>query len=222
MSLFNENQHATDTGLQLACKWRLTDPGILFKSFPVCSAAQAGAELVAKLIERHQLESAEIVKVACEVPPLVGISLVYHDPKSIREAQFSMQFAVGCILACGDIKLEYLTEDVLAGTELQQQMQKVTMQVPRYLEVDDTVQQRCPEGAGVTITTGSGEQFSDFLDRPTGMPGNPISTRALVGKFEDCLRHGGKSPDLAISMAAELLDIDTCPDMRLLCGKLAG
>ncbi len=222
LSLFDDNQHAADAGLQLGDKWCLTDPGILFKSFPVCSAAQAGAELVAILIERHQLESTDIVKVACEVPPLVGMSLVYHDPKSIREAQFSMQFAVGCILACGDIKLEHLTEDVLAGTELQRQMRKVTMQVPRYLEVDDTVQQRCPEGAGVTITTRSGEQFSDFLDRPTGMPGNPISTRALADKFGDCLKHGGKSPDLAVSMAAEILDIDTCPDMRLLCGRLAG
>jgi 2-methylcitrate dehydratase PrpD len=130
LSLFNDDQHAVDVGLQLAHKWRLTEPGILFKSFPVCSAAQAGAELAANLIQRHQLESADIVNVACEVPPLVNISLVYHQPKTIREAQFSMQYAVGCILAFGDIKLEHLTEDVLAGTDLQQQMQKVTMQVP--------------------------------------------------------------------------------------------
>jgi hypothetical protein len=101
-------------------------------------------------------------------------------------------------------------------------MQKVTMQVPQYLQDDDTVHQRCPEGAGVTITTGSGEQFSDFLDRPTGMPGNPVSTQALVGKFEDCLKHGGKSTELAISMAEELLVIDAHPDMRLLGEKLGG
>ena len=222
LSLFNDDQHAADVGLQLADKWCLTEPGILFKSFPVCSAAQAGAELAASLIERHQLESADIVKVACEVPPLVDISLVYHRPKTIREAQFSMQYAVGCILAYGDIKLGHLTEGVLAETELQQQMQKVTIRVPQYLQDDDTVHQRCPEGAGVIITTGSQEQFSDFLERPTGMPGNPISTQALVGKFEDCLEHGGKSSELAISMAAELLEIDACPNIRLLGKKLSG
>jgi 2-methylcitrate dehydratase PrpD len=220
LSLFNDDQHAADAGLQLAHKWCLTDPGILFKSFPICSAAQAGAELVANLIERHQLESADIVKVACEVPPLVDISLVYHHPKTIREAQFSMQYAVGCILAYGEIKLEHLTEDVLVKAKLQQQMQKVTMQVPQYLQDDDTVHQRCPEGAGVTITTGPGEQFSGFLDRPTGMPGNPISTRALVGKFRDCLKHGGKSDDLAKSIADELLEIEACTSIRLICEKL--
>jgi 2-methylcitrate dehydratase PrpD len=222
LSLFNDDQHAVDAGLQLAHKWCLTDPGILFKSYPVCSAAQAGAELAANLIQRHQLESADIVTVACEIPPLVDISLVYHQPKTIREAQFSMQYAVGCILAYGDIKLDHLTEDVLAGTELQQQMQKVTMQVPQSLQDDDTVHQRCPEGAGVTITTGSQEQFSDFLERPTGMPGNPVSTEALVGKFEDCLEHGGKSNALAKSIADELLGIEQCPDIRLICEKLGG
>jgi 2-methylcitrate dehydratase PrpD len=220
LSLFNDNQHAADVGLQLAHKWCLSDPGILFKSFPVCSAAQAGAELVANLIERHQLESADIVKVACEVPSLVDISLVYHHPKTIREAQFSMQYAVGCILAYGDIKLEHLTEDVLAEAELQQQMQKVTMHVPEYLVNDDTVQQRCPEGAGVTITTRSQKMYSDFLERPTGMPGNPISTRALVGKFRDCLKHGGKNDALAKSIADELLEIEACTSIRLICEKL--
>jgi len=220
LSLFNENQHSTHTGLQLGDKWRLTDPGILFKSYPVCSAAQAGAELVARLIDHHQLSTSEIVKVIVEVPPLVNISLVYDNPKSIRQAQFSMQYAVGCILAYGDIKLEYLTEDVLAKPELQRQMQKVTMRVPEYLENDDTVHQRCPEGAGVTLTTRSKEQFGDFLDRPTGMPGNPVSTPVLAHKFRYCLVHGGKSEELVSSIGDELLEIDKCPNIRLICEKL--
>jgi 2-methylcitrate dehydratase PrpD len=221
LSLFNENQHATHIGLQLSDKWRLTDPGILFKSFPVCSAAQAGAELMAKLLERHQLSHSEIVEVVIEVPPLVNISLVYHNPKSVRQAQFSMQYAIGCILAYGDIKLEHLTEEVLVQPELQRQMQKVTMRVPEYLEIDDTVHQRCPEGAGVTVTTRSREQFGDFLDRPTGMPGNPVSTPVLADKFRDCLVHGGKSEELASSIGDELLEIDDCADIHLLFERLA-
>lgn len=214
LSLYNDDKHSTHIGLQLSDKWRLHDPGILFKSFPVCSAAQAGAELAARLMDRHQLGSSEIVNIACEVPPLVNISLVYHDPKSIRQAQFSMQYAIGCILTYGDIKLEHLTEAVLAQSELQQQMKKVSMHVPEYLENDDTVHERCPEGAGVTITTRSQEQFGDFLDRPTGMPGNPVSTPALVNKFRDCLVHGGKSEELASSLANELQKIDQCADIR--------
>ena len=87
LSLFNDDQHSSHIGLQLADKWRLTDPGILFTSYPVCSADQAGAELAAKLIDRHQLSSSEIVNVACEVPPLVNSRLGDHDPKAILRAQ---------------------------------------------------------------------------------------------------------------------------------------
>lgn len=220
LSLFNDDQQATDTDLRLDHQWRLTAPGILYKSFPVCSAAQAGAELTAKLIKQYKLNPSEIVGVACEAPPLVAISLVYSNPESIRQAQFSMQFAIGCILAYGDIKLEHLTEEVLADPELQQQMKKVTIQTPDYLTNDDTVHQRCPEGAGITITTRSKVQFGDFLDRPTGMPGNPVSTPMLVEKFRDCLVHGGKSNSLAESIADEVLEIDKCTDVRLICEKL--
>lgn len=198
--------------------------GCLADDFPVGVygfAAQAGAELTAKLLESHQLNSSEIVDVVVEVPPLVDISLVYHNPKSIRQAQFSMQYAIGCILAYGDIKLEHLTEEVLMQPELQKQMLKVTMRVPEYLESDDTVHERCPEGAGVTLTTSSKDQFGDFLDRPTGMPGNPVSTTALVNKFRDCLIHGGKSDELASSIADRLLAIDECADIRLLFDRLA-
>jgi 2-methylcitrate dehydratase PrpD len=220
LSLFNDDQHVAGTDLQLGDQWRLTDPGILFKSYPVCSAAQAGAEVTAKLLEQHQLKASEIVDVVCEVPPLVAISLVYNDPESIRQAQFSMQYAIGCILAYGDIKLEHLTETVLADPELQLQMRKVSMLVPEYLANDDTVHQRCPEGAGVSITTRSQGLFNDFLDRPTGMPGNPVSTSTLVDKFKGCLIHGGKSNSLARSIADEILEIDKCPDIGLLCEKL--
>jgi len=213
LSLFNDVQHSTETDLQLGDKWRLTDPGILFKSFPVCSAAQAGAELVAKLLERHQIKPSEIVEVSCEVPPLVGISLIYDHPKTIREAQFSMPYAVGCILAFGDINLEHLTEDVLSQPELQQQMQKVTMQVPDYLKNDTTVPSRCPEGAGISITTRSNQQFSDFLDRPTGMPGNPVSDETLEKKFCDCFRHGGIPGEQARRVAKKIWRLETIDDL---------
>jgi len=225
LKLMNDNKHASNYDsihdLRLTQKWRLTDPGILFKSYPVCSAAQAGAELTLQQLNKHELTADDIQQVICEVPPLVKISLVYDQPDTIRQAQFSMPFAVGCMLAFGEIKLTHLTEDVLANPELQQQMKKVVMQVPEYLKTDDSVQQRCPEGAGITITTRSGLQFNDFLNRPTGMPGNPASTQALLDKFQDCLLHGGKKPAVVKSVADEILKIEECSNIRLIFEKLS-
>ncbi len=220
LKLLNDSKHSPDFDLQLAEKWRLVDPGILFKSYPVCSAAQAGAELSALLMEQHDLTADDIESVVCEVPPLVALSLVFDRPESTREAQFSMPFAVGCMLAFGGLGLEHLTMEVLKDPKLQQQMQKVSMHVPEFLANDPTVLQRCPEGAGVTLITNQGVEFKDFLERPTGMPGNPISTQALVAKFRNCFNHSGKRDELAISIADNLLEIDKCPDIRAIFEKL--
>jgi 2-methylcitrate dehydratase PrpD len=220
LRLLNDNKHSREFDLQLAAKWRLIDPGILFKSYPVCSAAQAGAELSTLLMEQHGLSADDIESVVCEVPPLVALSLVFDRPESTREAQFSMPFAVGCMLAFGGLRLEHLTMDVLMDPKLQQQMQKIRMHVPESLANDPTVLQRCPEGAGVTLITNRRVEFKDFLERPTGMPGNPISTQALVAKFQSCFKHSGMRNGMAISIADRLLGIDKCPDIRAIFEKL--
>ncbi|MEE8307971.1 MAG: hypothetical protein V3R81_11950, partial [Gammaproteobacteria bacterium] len=105
------------------------------------------------------------------------------------------------------------TEQVLADPELQRQMNKVTMRVPEYLEIDNTVHLRCPEGAGVTLTTQTQEQYGDFLDRPTGMPGNPVSDAALEDKFCDCFRHGGIPEERARRVAQRIWALETIDDL---------
>ena len=190
-ALYNDSQHDKQFDLQLSEKWRLTDPGILFKSYPVCSAAQAAAELCQSMVQRHGLNPDQIISVLCEVPPLVAISLIYDKPETIREAQFSMQFAIGSMLAFDDLSLDQLKPEVLANNQLRQQMAKVTMQVSEKLANDASVSVRCPEGAGIVLTTSQGDYYDEFLERPTGMPGNPISDQALTAKFYDCCRYGG-------------------------------
>ncbi len=214
LKLLNDNKHSPDFDLQLTQKWRLVDPGILYKSYPVCSAAQAGAELTLQMMKQHALCASDIQKVICEVPPLVDISLIYHRPESIRQAQFSMPFAVGCMLAFGSLGLEHLTDEVLMSPELQRQMQKVTMHVPEYLAKDSTVLRRCPEGAGVTLIVNSHEEYKDFLERPTGMPGNPISTNDLLSKFINCATYGGLSESTAELISSRILSIENVLDMN--------
>jgi len=213
--LLNDNQHQENYDLNLKQRWRLVDPGILFKSFPVCSAAQAGAELTRNLMIKHQLDSMDIEKVVCEVPKLVEISLVYHHPLTVRQAQFSMPFAIACMLVFSNLGLEHLSEQILSDPRIQMQMKKVSMSVPDYLLNDHTVAERCPEGAGITLHTSRGAAYSEFLDRPTGMPGNPISTELLVDKFVKCLNYQVERPQ-ARTISEEILQLEVCTDLLAL------
>jgi len=218
--LLNDNQHKRNYDLRLNQRWRLLDPGILFKSYPVCSAAQAGVELTGMLMQRHRLVSDDISRIVCEVPKLVEISLVYNQPETVRQAQFSMPFAVACMLVFGDLRLDHLSAQVLADPRVQAQMKKVSMTVPDYLLNDPGVAERCPEGAGIILHTTGGSEFKDFLERPTGMPGNPVSTPALIDKFVKCLKSKCNHPQARL-VAEEILMLENCSNLSLIIQKLA-
>ncbi|MFT5504964.1 MAG: 2-methylcitrate dehydratase PrpD [Gammaproteobacteria bacterium] len=216
LKLYNQGQQQSQFIGEWFERWRLLNPGILFKSYPVCSAAQAGAEAVLNLINTNNLGPDDVISVLVDVPPLVRISLVYDNPQSLREAQFSMPFAVGCMLAFEQLKLEQLQAPTLSDGRLQTAMQKVTTRVPDWLASDASVLERCPEGAGVTIATRQGQLYEEFLDRPTGMPGNPVSTDRLISKFTECAAFAGMELNIALELAANLLQIRNCRDVSRL------
>lgn len=189
---------------QIGVNWRLVNPGIFFKQFPVCSGAHAAAELTLHLLERHALLASEIGEVICEVTPTVAISLVHDRPQTPQEAQFSMPFAVGSILAFGGLGIASLAPHVLADPALREAMAKV-----RMIRDDALQDENAPEGTRVTIVTRDGQRFTDYLGQPTGMPGNPMSADALRGKFLRCCDTGGLSPADAERLYRHIRGIET-------------
>lgn len=172
---------------RLGSTWRLEEPGILFKPFPICSAAHAGAELAGKLVAEYGLSPADITAVTCHVPEVVVVSLVYDDPQTPQQAQFSMPFAVACMLVNGAVAPEHLTAAVVSDPAMRDQMAKVTMQRDDALAANPAA----PEGARVVIETKDGRSVSGVLEEPTGMPGNPLSDEQINAKFLACGDHAG-------------------------------
>jgi 2-methylcitrate dehydratase PrpD len=85
-----------------------------------------------------------------------------------------------------------------------------------YGTIGAAVAQCCPEGAYVTLELADGRRLRDFLPRPTGMPGNPISDQALEDKFRDCFRYGGFSQERARRVADRLWRLETLDDLSSL------
>ena len=216
LALYNDGHRSDAADPGLGRRWRLLEPGILFKTYPVCSAAQAATELCGSLLARHRLDAADVIEVRCEVPELVRISLVYDDPTTIREAQFSLPFALGCILALGRLGLDQLDPALLVDAGLRQQMAKVSLCVPDWLVADEAAAERCPEGAGVELVTCDGSRFADFLDRPTGMPGNPVSDAALAEKCLSCLGYAGFETTAAVRLVDAVWRLEQLEDLSLL------
>ena len=186
----------------------MLEPGIAIKRAPVCSAAQAAIEVTEKLIVENNLDRAQIKAVLCEVSHLVEVSLVHDQPATLTEAQFSMPFAVGCILAFGKLCPDQIIGETLAGKGLQEAIAKVVM-----VEADDLngpdYQPHYPECARVTISMLGDDIFTGFLGAPTGMPENPLSDDALGEKFRACAAFAGWPDDQSETVLARLRHIES-------------
>ena len=172
--------------LRVGTRFALIDPGVAFKLFPACSATQAAAETVADLMIENQLAPEDVVAVHCEVTPLVAVSLRYDDPRTVTEAQFSMPYAVGCILTFGDFAAHHLDDSLLRDPRLRSAMRKVTMTRNDALLATESDRRDHPEGAIVHVMLRDGRRLTRNNGAATGMPIKPMPAARLHEKFMSC------------------------------------
>lgn len=165
--------------------YALRDSGIAFKAYPACSGTQAACQAVQELLERHCFKARDVKTVTCRVAPLVAENLRYPNPANLTEAQFSLPFAVGCLLTYGEFSVRQLKDEALNAPRLRAEMAKVTM-----LRADDIVGaddvDRFPEAAAITVEFHDGRRIDHKVLAARGMPIDPLSDVELRDKFMNC------------------------------------
>jgi 2-methylcitrate dehydratase PrpD len=119
---------------------------------------------------------------------MVAQCLPYGQPRSVAEAQFSLPFAVGCMLVFGALTPDQLADPTLADPRLRRAMAKVSMAIDPALAATPADRRDRPEASIVTITTSDGRRFVRRIDAATGMPANPMPDSMLDAKFRQCAR----------------------------------
>ena len=206
VQLLNDGHADTGSIDALGKLWRLVQPGIFFKQYPVCSGAHAAVELTERLLRENGLSGDDVQKVICEVTPVVAMSLVYDRPARWQEAQFSLPFAVGTMLARRRLDIASLTDETLADPQVRAAMAKVLMR-----RVDALHTEEAPEGARVTVITTRGNEIQGYLGQPTGMPGNPLPDERLHEKFLRCAASGAIDASRAQALLSHLLTLEDAP-----------
>lgn len=165
--------------------YALRDSGIAFKAYPACSGTQAACQTVQELLQRHRFKARDVKTVICRVAPLVAENLRYPNPGNLTEAQFSLPFAVGCLLTHGEFGVRQLKDEVLNSPKLRAEMAKVTM-----LRADDIAGAddagRYPEAAEITVEFHDGRSIGHKVLAARGMPSDPLDDIELRDKFMNC------------------------------------
>lgn len=171
---------------EIGSRFGLTDPGILFKRYPICSAAHAAVDAASEIVSRDDVDPDLIETVDCVVTPLVATSLKYPNPSSAEEAQFSLPYTVATALLDGTVTPDHLTRSSWNEPRVRELMTKVTMTSSPDLGGRLASAEDGPEGAVVAVRLRSGERFTMAKPIAYGMPENPMSDEDLTAKYRAC------------------------------------
>lgn len=211
ITLLNGGTALPDEAATLGRRWRLVDPGLLIKHSPVCSAGHALIEQTAALC--RTLDAGKITAIECHVPTLVDISLVYDQPATAQEAQFSLPYCVACAALRGSVTLHDLGAEALADTQVRALMRKVTKIVDPELS-SDSARASAPESARVVVRLRDGSTREGFCPVAYGMPSRPLSDNDLVAKFSACTSFAGRSV-AATAVSNRLMSLGEAGDKHL-------
>lgn len=134
-------------------------PGI--KKYPVCYAVHRVADGVLDLAARHRFTPADVAAVQATISETTAGVLRHHDPGTLTEARFSMEFAVATAIARGRLGIAEVSEASLRDPLVRELMQRVATQ---------TVQTRCPLEPSFAYT----DQVTITLREGTVLDSGPI------------------------------------------------
>lgn len=179
----------------LGQRWRLVDPGLLFKTNPVCSAAHAAIDQMNALMAELNASAGDILKIQAEVPELVFTSLVFPEPETPQQAQFSLPYALACTVQSGQVRFEDLLPENMQTSEKTDLIARVTTESAKDLSTDQ-MRKKYPESARLTVTLKDGRSASGFCGSARGMPDNPLSDTELISKFETALTYARRDGNI--------------------------
>lgn len=213
--VYNDGRSDAEAIESLGKSYAFVSPGIAYKLYPVCSAAQAAVEATLALCRNHAIEVGEVASVHCEVAPLVFHLLTCERPSTVMQAQFCLPFAVACALVFGRLTVEQLDPTFLGHPQLVAAMNKVGMRLSEKMAADPTVSETSPEGASVRIVLRDGREFELENRSAIGTPVRPFSTTDLESKFRDCARHI-LSPQKTERLLSRISSIEKLSSVRTL------
>jgi 2-methylcitrate dehydratase PrpD len=212
VKLFNAGRFDYSAFDALGKRWFLETPGVDVKRIPVCLSSHAAVDAVLDLVATHGLRAAEIERIVCDVPPIVIANLKYDTPRTPREAQFSMSFAIAASLLPEGLGLQQLSAATLADARLQALLPRISMVCGSSW--DDAARRRAaPEGARVSLHMRDGSHFEAARDSARGSAAHPLDAEQIGSKFLACAAPvlGG---DRASRLLSDLQALDSAMPVR--------
>lgn len=202
---------------RLGDPWAIVDPGMWIKPFPNGALTHPAMTGLLALKDERGFGGGDIASISVRTNRRVLETLIHHDPKSIGEARFSMQFALALIAVEGRAGLAEFTEATLARPDIRAAMERVRFAAYDEPEPDYTNMTTLLD---VTLTDGTG--LHRRCDWAQGSTQSPMSFEDASEKFMQCTAFVGFPPDSAdalIEIVDTLESLDDAGRIASICRR---
>jgi len=103
--------------------------GLTSKKHPCCGAVSPALEAVLKIVARYGIKEEDVERIDIGVTELVRNVLIYHEPESIEQGQFSIEFCVAVAMLDRCFGLDQLDPGKLRDPRIRRLMRKIHMDV---------------------------------------------------------------------------------------------
>lgn len=148
-----------------------------FKPYPVCRWAQPAVEAVKELQQQYTLAADDIERV--EVYSFYqAVCLHTQHPQTTEQAQYSLPFAIACVLMDETVSVQGVTQGLTETARLALSERVKLIEEPTYS--DKFPEQRW---AHVSVTLKSGQRYRSRPCEAKGNPDNPLTQSEMRQKF---------------------------------------
>ena len=167
---------------RLGKPWTFASPGVSLKPYPSGSLTHPAMTELARLIEVHKLQAAQVEKVDIGANHNMTTTLLHHQPKTGLEAKFSMEFCLAILLLERKAGLGQFSDKVVQRSDVQEMIRRINF----YVDPE-------AENAGFDKMTSilkvhlrDGRIITGRAQFAKGSPANPMSFDEAATKFRGC------------------------------------
>ena len=193
-----------------------------FKPWPSCSLTHSYIGATIKAVEKHNISPQDIEQITVFVN---DVSQMLFEPLKLRRkppspmgAKYSLPFTIAVAALRKKVVIADYNPGGLKDPQVLALAQKVVPKFDKSVKMVGGVTQGIVE-----ISTKDGKSYLSRENIAYGRPENPMSSKDLIEKFKDCVRHGTKplsqeNAQRVIEMFLRLEEVDDVTEIIPLLG----
>jgi 2-methylcitrate dehydratase PrpD len=167
---------------RLGKPWTFASPGVSLKPYPSGSLTHPAMTELARLIETHKIQAAQVEKVDVGANHNMTTTLLHHQPKTGLEGKFSMEFCLAVLLLERKAGLGQFSDKTVQRPDVQAMIRRINFYVDP--EAESAGYDKMTSILKIHLQDGS--VISGRADFGKGSPANPMSFDEAAAKFSGC------------------------------------